>query len=77
MKTFILNVAGDILPEDAALIAASPDMFRMLKNLIDAHYGSSFHHIGDGDGIPEAEADEIRKWAEMNMGHAARAKGEA
>lgn len=35
---------------------------RMLSTVIDANYGTSFHHIGDGDGIPEAQANEIAEW---------------
>ena len=41
------------------------DYKRMLINVIDANYGSSFHHIGDGDGIPSKEAAEIAEfWRE-------------
>lgn len=36
---------------------------RMLKSLIDAHYGLSFNLIGDIDGMTEEEAKEIRQWA--------------
>ena len=36
------------------------------RELIDAHYGTAFHHIGDGDGIPKKTADRIRKWIEVN-----------
>lgn len=35
---------------------------RMLSTVIDANYGTSYHHIGDGDGIPEAQAKEIAGW---------------
>ena len=28
--------------------------------VIDAHYGASYHHIGDGDGITLENADKIR-----------------
>ena len=43
--------------------------------LIDAHYGTSEHHIGDGDGIDKKTANGIRTvwkkyhreyWAEKN-----------
>lgn len=51
----------------AAVIAALRERLekaeRMLDSLIDAHYGGSFHHIGDGDGIPKEEADELREWS--------------
>ena len=29
-------------------------------SVVDAHYGTSYHHIGDGDGIPKTEADQLR-----------------
>lgn len=35
---------------------------RMLATVLDANYGTSYHHIGDGDGIPENDAEEIRLW---------------
>lgn len=35
---------------------------RMLATVIDANYGTSYHHIGDGDGIPEEQAKEIQEW---------------
>lgn len=35
----------------------------MLSTMIDASVGASYHHIGDGDGIPEEEAEKIRQWA--------------
>jgi hypothetical protein len=28
--------------------------------LIDAHYGASLHHIGDGDGIEHEQAERLR-----------------
>jgi len=37
-------------------------LLNMLITLIDAHYGTSIHHIGDSDGIPEKEAAEIREF---------------
>lgn len=39
----------------------------MLETIIDCHYGTSGHHIGDGDGIPEGEADRIRQWWEARL----------
>jgi hypothetical protein len=30
-------------------------------DMIDAHYGTSIHHIGDGDGIEKKRADELRQ----------------
>lgn len=35
---------------------------RMLATVIDANYGTSYHDIGGGDGIPESDAEEIRQW---------------
>lgn len=40
---------------------------RMLSTVIDASYGTSYHHIGDGDGIPEAEAKEIADWWQAEL----------
>lgn len=40
---------------------------KMLVTIIDANYGASPHHIGDGDGIPEREANEIRLWWETYL----------
>lgn len=34
----------------------------MLEALLDAHYGASLHHIGDGDGISVGEAEQLREW---------------
>lgn len=34
----------------------------MLVELIDAHYGVSYHHIGDGDGISKEMADKLREF---------------
>ncbi len=31
-----------------------------VKSLVDAHYGMSYHHIGDSDGMTKAEADVVR-----------------
>lgn len=39
----------------------------MLENLIDAHYGTSLHHIGDGDGLSDDDAAEIREWMEQRQ----------
>ena len=33
----------------------------MFFDLVDAHYGSAIHHIGDGDGIYECDADKMRE----------------
>jgi hypothetical protein len=35
------------------------DYRRMLTNVIDANYGTSWHHIGDGDGMPPDAAAEL------------------
>lgn len=35
---------------------------RMLVTVIDANYGISYHDIGNGDGITETDAEEIRLW---------------
>lgn len=43
------------------------DYRRMLINLIDAHYGAAFHHIGDGDGLLEQEAKEISDFWEWHL----------
>lgn len=32
---------------------------RLLRELFDAHYGMSYHHCGDGDGLTIAQAREI------------------
>ncbi|MDD5358265.1 MAG: hypothetical protein PHX80_03910 [Candidatus Nanoarchaeia archaeon] len=40
---------------------AAESIVKQFFNLIDAHYGMSLHHIGDGDGISKEDADEIRK----------------
>lgn len=32
----------------------------VILGLIDAHYGTSLHHVGDGDGLTEVEADNIK-----------------
>jgi hypothetical protein len=45
--------------------AALAERDRMLAALIDAHYGMSFHHIGDGDGLTADEAAEIRTYAKL------------
>jgi len=50
--------------------AALAELDRMLAALIDAHYGMSFHHIGDGDGLTADEAAEIRTYAKLRVeGH--------
>lgn len=46
---------------NARLIAAAPDYKWAFELLVDVHYGTGFHHIGDGDGIPKEDADKIRK----------------
>lgn len=43
------------------------DYRRMLVNVLDAHYGGAVHHIGDGDGLPEHEAAEIREFWQQRM----------
>lgn len=35
---------------------------RMLVNVIDANYGTTVHDIGNGDGLAETEAAEIREF---------------
>lgn len=54
---------------NAHLIAAAPELLKELKRasliieaLVDNHYGTSLHHIGDGDGFSTHEADELRRW---------------
>lgn len=34
----------------------------MFRRLIDAHYGTDLHHIGDGDGLTGEEAEDIRRY---------------
>lgn len=49
----------------AELIAAVDEwerLRRMLSTVIDANYGTDYHHIGNGDGIPEPQAKEIADW---------------
>lgn len=51
-----------------AVLTAERDSLRdLLSLLIDAHYGIGFHHIGDGDGIPEDEASALREFAEADL----------
>jgi hypothetical protein len=38
------------------------DYKRMLINVIDANYGTSWHDIGNGDGMPPKEAAEIAEF---------------
>lgn len=33
----------------------------MFFDLVDAHYGSAVHHIGDGDSIDKETADKMRE----------------
>lgn len=40
---------------------------RMLSTVIDANYGTSYHHIGDGDGIPHEQAKEIAEWWRLEL----------
>lgn len=32
---------------------------RMFRNLFDVHYGTSYHHCGDGDGLKKENAEEM------------------
>ena len=41
--------------DDAEILSA------FFFDLVDAHYGTSVHHIGDGDGISAINADLMRK----------------
>ena len=34
----------------------------MLDNVLDANYGVAVHHIGDGDGLDDAQAEELRTY---------------
>ena len=34
----------------------------MFDEVLDAHYGTAIHHIGDGDGIADARAHQIRAY---------------
>lgn len=38
------------------------DYRRMLVNVLDVNYGTSWHHIGDGDGLPPGQAEEIAEF---------------
>ena len=40
----------------------------MLNELIYCHYGVATHHIGDGDGIPDEMAENIRAYWEYHLG---------
>lgn len=32
----------------------------LLLGIVDAHYGASLHHLGDGDGLTKKEVDDIK-----------------
>lgn len=40
---------------------------KLLFAVLDAHYGTDLHHVGDGDGIPEWQADELREFYDEEM----------
>ena len=41
--------------------ADAEDMCSLFIDMVDSIYGSSVHHIGDGDGIEKKNADRIRE----------------
>ena len=56
-----------LMSEVQHLISENARLTRMLVTVIDANYGTSYHHIGDGDGIPEGQAKEIQEWWQAHL----------
>lgn len=56
------NVSGETGLSPRQLAEHRKETSRFFDVLLDAHYGTAYHHIGDGDGIAEDVADEIRAY---------------
>ncbi len=51
----------EMTTDELKSLAFAAERYReMLAEVIDANYGTASHHIGDGDGMDEGRAEEIR-----------------
>jgi len=55
----LASLAETLKKRDDALEAEVERLRAALTSLFDAHYGMSYHHCGDGDGLNPEEAAEI------------------